>query len=284
MLKFLKISPLLIGGIFLFIMCGNSSDAPSKRTPNPKFVFANNEVICNTSFDEQCFDSNEEYAIYVASEMEAQTLSFVEIDWSTEKEIGESFHNESVYKYVEDSRYDKLQRILRELKPYVSRKEVNYQVYLIQDPVINAWTVPGGRIYFTTGMLDFMQSDDEIANVLGHEIGHNECKHTHKQLKRHALAQFPLAAIGMQDIDASMLVNLYSTFVVSFGQHEEMESDRTGMYLSSKAGYDPEKGLDLWRRLAEQEQESAFDKLFRSHPYSRARYDCGKQYLNNHRK
>lgn len=245
------------------------SELPKYSFDNPNFMF---------DFDEHCFTSQEDYAIYLAAETEKQTLdAFFPISVETEKEIGEEFHENTGYTYLEDNRTRKLRRMLEKMKPYISRKEITYKVYLIEDDAINAWTVPGGNIYFTTGILDFTESDDEVANILGHEIGHNEKKHTHRHIQRQA----PFNMFFGSDLD--WVVNLFSQATISFNQYQELEADRTGLILATKAGYDAEKGLDFWKRMATNERESLLEKLFRSHPYSNARYDCGHDYLENHR-
>jgi predicted Zn-dependent protease len=244
-------------------------EIPQFNFDNPSFMF---------DFDEQCFTSEEDYAIYLAAETEKQTLDFLfPISVETEKEIGKEFHNSVNYVYINDKRTKKLRAMLAKMQPYVSRKEITYQIYLIEDNAINAWTVPGGNIYFTTGILNFTESDDEIANILGHEIGHNEKKHTHRHIQRQA----PLNMFFGNDLDWA--VNLLSAAIISFNQHQELEADRTGMILSSKAGYNPEKGLEFWKRMATNERENLLEKLFRSHPYSGSRYDCGHDYLKGNK-
>lgn len=241
-----------------------------------------NESVCNAPVEQQCFSSPEEYGIYMAAQAEGSILKTVQIEPRMEKEIGEEFHRTSGFTFVEDRRTEKLREMLKKMKPHVMRKDVNYQVYLIKNDEINAWTVPGGGIYFTTGIYDFAKSEHELANILGHEIGHNECKHTHKVLQRLALAKMPFQMFGF-DADAEFFVGLYSTAVVAFGQHQEMEADRNGFHLSAQIGYDPKIGLDFWKRLAKNENRNILESLFRSHPYSAARYQCGNDYIDQHK-
>lgn len=225
-------------------------------------------------FDEQCFSNQEDYAIYVASEAEEKALNtFFPISSDLEKQTGKTIHTSFDYEYIEDERTEKLSKMLEDMKKHVSRSDIDYTVFLIKDDKINAWTTPGGYIYVTTAIIDFTESDDEIANILGHEIGHNEHKHTQKLIQRRA----PLTMLfGNQ---AKVIVNIWSKLVVSFNHHQELESDRIGLELSRKIGYDPKKGLAFWLRMAKDEKQNRINKLFRTHPYSKARYDCGIDYL-----
>jgi hypothetical protein len=226
------------------------------------------------SFDESCFTSPEEYAIYMASSTEKAALDmFFPIDLETEKGVGESFHEQQDYDYIEDTRTEKLRRMLKKLVRKAERRnELKYNVYLIEDDVVNAWTVPGGNIYVTTGILDFIENDDELANVLGHEIGHNERKHTSRHIQR----QVPAMWFGDQ---VAVILDVLGQLTISFNQYQELEADQIGIDLAKAAGYNPLRGLSFWERMAENENPNFMDKVFRSHPYSQNRYECGKSYI-----
>lgn len=267
---------LLLSASLLSICCVNNGHPKPTR---PRYDFKQT-TFCDDNFSKDCFTSPEDIGIYTAAQGENMVLDHFSVDVATEQAIGQKFHQESKYAYVNDDRLDHLQSILEKLKPFVHRTELDYKVYLIQDDLINAWTVPGGNIYITTGIYKFAQSEDELANILGHEIGHNECKHTHKEIKRQMGANTFSRFSG---VDVSLFAQLASYAAVAFGQHEELESDRTGFYLSYNGGYDPMKGLDFWRRMASNESKNRLMKVFRSHPYSDDRFSCGKSFLDAHR-
>ncbi|MCB0641181.1 MAG: M48 family metallopeptidase, partial [Phaeodactylibacter sp.] len=197
--------------------------------------------------------------------------TFFPISDEMEIEAGQSIHEDFDYTFIEDARTQKLRNMLDEMRPFISR-DLDYKIFLIEDDVINAWTIPGGYIYVTTGIMDFIQSDDELANVIGHEIGHNENKHTTKIIQRNAPRNI--------HPDISVVVDVYSLATMAYNQPQELEADQSGFYLSYKAGYNPRRGLDFWKRLAEFENPNFLEKLFRSHPYSAARYQCGQDYLD----
>lgn len=215
----------------------------------------------------------------------ALALTVENISLEEEQMIGKYYHEQANYTFINDKRTEKLNGILNKMRPYFLRQELDYKIYLIDDPVVNAWTIPGGYIYFTTGILEFAESDDELANIIGHEVGHNECKHTHKGLLREKgqetvtdlFEQFTGIKVDPQ-IPQTMMY--YSTLpLIAFGQIDELQADRTGFYLANKIGYNPEKGLEFWKRSAKNETENYFDKFMRSHPYSSKRYECGEEYL-----
>lgn len=257
------------------------SDFAPKLPEQPEAVAACGHAGCSHSlrkpnFDESCFTSPEEYAIYLASSTEKTMLDmFFPIDLETEKAVGEMFHEAQSYDYIEDNRAEKLRKMMKKLVRNASRRsEISYNVFLIEDENINAWTVPGGNVYVTTGILDFIENDDELANVLGHEIGHNEKKHGHRHIQRNV----PATWFGDQ---AAVIVNVLSNLTVAFNQYQELEADAIGIDLAKSAGYNPLKGLGFWERMAANENPNFMEKVFRSHPYSQSRYDCGKSYIES---
>ena len=267
---------LLVFTVLINFSCTGTGQSTSGHEI-PEYEFPHDAVI--PAFEENCFDSPEDYVIFAGSAAEEQVLNTIfPISTNMEIEAGNTIHNQFNFDYVEDRRIQKLRRILAKIKPYVSRKDLNYEVYLIEDnSLVNAWTIPGGRVYFTTAMLDFVENDHELANILGHEIGHNENKHTTKIVQKQA----PASIFGP---DINIIVNVFSKLTAAYTQPDELEADFAGFYLAYKAGYDPEVGLNFWRRMAENESSNLFEKLFRSHPYSSVRYTCGKNHLDKYRK
>ncbi len=264
----------------VFLKCdGLFSD--KEKAPNPSYVFPE-EITCGGYDSSLCVGEIEDEILAVGGRLEARLLELLEIDQSMEVEIGDQFHQESGFSFVEDRRTQKLRSLLQQIISKVKRRDLNYQIFLIEESEINAWTVPGGRIYFTTAAFDFVESDDELITLISHEIGHHECKHTHKQLQRRAAANLPLSFLGV-DADASYFADLYSQVFISFNQYQELEADRTGLYLTTQTGHDPVEGLQFWKRLAKYEQEQRWQKFLRSHPYSSQRYDCGMTFLAQHK-
>ena len=170
------------------------------------------------------------------------------------------------------------QNILNKLTPYCSRKEITYTISLVKnDSDINAWTHAGGYIYVTTGLLKFINSDDELAFCIAHEIGHNENEHCKATVQRIKTA----VNMGASSSIANIARSLYSSIFAAFNQPQEMESDLAGVYLAYKAGYDPEKALDFFEKLSQNEQPNALEKMMRSHPFASERKICLENYLKN---
>jgi len=156
-----------------------------------------------------------------------------------------------------------------------------YQFVVLNNSVPNAWALPGGKIAINRGLLTELNSEAELASVLGHEAVHAAARHTAKQISRSQIMQVGVAAtaIATSDSDYGNLVaggaNLAAQMTLSkYGRSAELESDFYGMQYMSKAGYDPQGAVALQQtfvRLSEGRQSDWLTGLFASHPPSRGR-------------
>src|SRR5690606_15261725 len=122
------------------------------------------------------------------------------------------------------------------------RKNLKYTFKIVDSPVVNAFAVPGGYVYFTRGIMAHFSNEAEFAGVLGHEIGHITARHSAKQYSNAMLAQIGLVA-GMvlspefaQFADAAQ--NGISLLFLKFGRDAESQSDKLGVEYSTKINYD----------------------------------------------
>ncbi|HVK01839.1 MAG TPA: M48 family metalloprotease [Armatimonadaceae bacterium] len=172
---------------------------------------------------------------------------------------------------------------------YGSSKHVpfDYKFFVVDDPDVNAFCLPGGYIYVNKGLLDYVQSDDELAGVLGHEVTHAAHHHIVKLQKEQSrlntqLAIGLLAAI-LARVPTTDTMNLLTGFqliaiqkVNGYGQDAERDSDRTGVTLTHKAGYNPVGALTFMERLG-RDQKTRPDiemGIFRTHPPEKERADA----------
>lgn len=193
-----------------------------------------------------------------------------------EEMYGEEFHRSISKEYRlidEDSRRRKLQNMMNKMLPYRERKGINYNIHLIDHQMVNAFAIAGGHVYFTTGILNFVGSEDELAVIIGHEIGHVDKKHTIRKLQKLIIANNLLKDVG------TLVANFQMVLTTPFGQVDEYEADRIGAYFAKKAGYNPRKGLNFWRKLKKRESYSVFGKIKRTHPYSSQREKCLEEYI-----
>ncbi len=139
------------------------------------------------------------------------------------------------------------------------RPNLAYEFKIVDSPVINAFAVPGGFVYFTRGIMAHFNNEAEFAGVLGHEIGHVTARHSVIQQRNNLLGQ-----LGM--IAGVVLVPQLSEFIeplsqgmqlalLSFGRDAERQSDELGVEYSSKIGYDAVEMAGFFETLERQQQK-----------------------------
>ena len=135
------------------------------------------------------------------------------------------------------------QRLVSEL----TSREFDYAFRIVDMMEPNAFALPGGYIYVSRGLLTVMNSEDEIASVLGHEIIHSSHRHSYKLMKKSifpALLQLPGNIIGAVNEDVGALINAPLNVasklrLARYSRKHEYEADKFGIQLVAKAGYDP---------------------------------------------
>ena len=156
-----------------------------------------------------------------------------------------------------------------------------YEFVVLNNSVPNAWALPGGKIAINRGLLTELESEAELAAVLGHEVVHAAARHTASQISRGMRLQgLVLAtAVASSDSDYGNLAvggaGLAAQLVtMKYGREAELESDYYGMQYMSKAGYDPRGAVSLQQtfvRLSEGRRTDWLSGLFASHPPSQER-------------
>lgn len=125
------------------------------------------------------------------------------------------------------------------------RTDIPYRVQLIEHGSVNAFALPGGYLFVTTGMLDFAENEAELVAVLAHEVAHVDLRHCIEryqyELKARRLGGEPLEA--MAGLGTSLMLQGYQ-------DEQEAEADRWGMQLAARAGYHPQAGQGFFVRLA----------------------------------
>jgi predicted Zn-dependent protease len=163
----------------------------------------------------------------------------------------------------------------------VSDRKLPYEFKVLNNSSPNAWALPGGKIAINRGLLTELNSEAELAAVLGHEIVHAAAKHSAQGMSRGMLLQglVVAASIATQgksyanaaEIGASLGAQLVNQ---KYGRDAERESDQYGMKYMSRAGYDPQGAVDLQKtfvKLSESNRQDWLSGLFSSHPPSQER-------------
>jgi predicted Zn-dependent protease len=174
--------------------------------------------------------------------------------------------------------YAKLNIMAKKLGRATPRPLINYHVKVIDDTELNAFTLPNGNIFFFTGLLDILSSDDEIAAVMAHEISHNSFMHAARGDKKAK----KLSYLGMAAILAALAGGRNGGNVAAFSQYAlagimssysvdyEKEADAGGVRALIATGYNPSAMVTVMQRFDVEEKRHPKVELgiFQTHPYS----------------
>lgn len=133
------------------------------------------------------------------------------------------------------------------------RKDLKYQFKIVDSPVVNAFAVPGGFVYFTRGIMAHFNNEAEFAGVLGHEIGHITARHSAKQYSNAMLGQIGLVAGAVISPEFAQMADVaqqgLSLLFLKFGRDAESQSDKLGVEYSTKIGYDAKEMASFFSTL-----------------------------------
>lgn len=140
------------------------------------------------------------------------------------------------------------------------RNNIPYKFTVLEDPSVNAFALPGGYIYITTGLMAYLNSEGELAGVLGHEIGHVTARHGAQQ-QSVGLASAILLEVLSKKAGASTtksLGQLSTALIRGYGREHELQADKLGAEYLARVGYSPSNMLDVISVLKAQEEFSKY--------------------------
>lgn len=143
-----------------------------------------------------------------------------------------------------------------------------FEFYVLDSDVVNAFALPGGPVFITTGLLFQLESEDAVAGVIAHEIVHVLARHSAQRIAKSELTNGLIGAVGVASGDsnttqaAAVIGNLVN---MQYGRDDEIQSDTLGVCLMISAGYDPEAMVDVMEVLA-QAGGGSQPEFFSTHP------------------
>jgi predicted Zn-dependent protease len=165
-------------------------------------------------------------------------------------------------------------------------KKLKWEFTLLDSPVINAFALPGGKVFITRGLADKLTSEAQLAGVLGHEAGHVTAQHTARRIGQATLLNAGLAAaglaVGASGNETAQKYGQYALpalavggnlYLLKFGRDEESQSDYLGMRYMAKAGWNPKGQAQVMEVLKAQEGGSRPPEFLSTHPIPATRID-----------
>jgi len=166
------------------------------------------------------------------------------------------------------------QRIVQSSEAQDTEYPFDFHV-LADTQTVNAFALPGGQIFITRALLNLMDTEGEVAGVLGHEIGHVVGRHSAEQIAKSQLIQGLAGAAGVGLYDpqnpesasaAQMAMIVGSMVNMKYGRDDELQSDRLGVEFLAEAGYDPRAMLRVMEILAEASGGARQPEFMSTHP------------------
>ncbi len=153
----------------------------------------------------------------------------------------------AVEKYLVDNGYESLVG------------DLAWEFNLLESDQVNAWSMPGGKVAFYTGILPITQNETGVAVVMGHEIAHAVASHARERMSNGLILNFGLSAVSTamgQNPTLTQQILLQSVGMgsqlgmLSFSRKHELEADELGLIFMAMAGYDPREAPSFWDRMA----------------------------------
>ncbi len=199
--------------------------------------------------------------------------SYALISTVDEKKMGDKFikvarkhfhfiEDDEIVKYINDVGYHIVECLPNPL-PY------NFRFYVIDNPIPNAFAVPGGYIFVHRGIIEIMDNEGELASILAHEIGHIQARHIAKRIARSKVLNITMLAAMLAGmflgggaasqalIRGSMATNM--SMQLEHSRQDEREADHRGMENLVRAGYDPECMYDAMKKVWNNKWQSGVD-------------------------
>ncbi len=157
-----------------------------------------------------------------------------------------------------------------------SQTPYEYDFHLLADPeTINAFALPGGQIFITRALFDKLQTEGELAGVLGHEIAHVVARHSAEHIAKAQLTEGLTGAAVIATYDpenpasagSAQIAALIGQLInLKFGRDDELESDFLGVCFMNDTGYDPNEMVSVMQVLAQASQGNEPPEFFSTHP------------------
>lgn len=168
------------------------------------------------------------------------------------------------------------------------KPDFEWEFVVIENPAVNAFALPGGKVALNTGILPVCRDEAGMAAVMGHEVAHVIARHGAERMSQQQALQIGGAALsaallGTSPVAREGLLQAYGLgakvgVLLPYSRKHELEADRIGLILMARAGYNPESAIEFWERMAER-QGAAPPEFLSTHPTDTKRVDELKSFL-----
>jgi metalloendopeptidase OMA1, mitochondrial len=178
----------------------------------------------------------------------------------------------------------RVEQVGRRIAAAANRQDFAWEFHVIDDSkTVNAFCLPGGKVFVYTGMFQYAESDGELATVLAHEVAHAVARHGAERMSTSLLAQTgqTLAASAL-NIQSPLALNAFNVaygvaagvgVILPYSRTQEYEADHIGLILMAKAGYDPNSAIVFWQKMKSSHSGPSTPAFLSTHPTDDARIE-----------
>jgi predicted Zn-dependent protease len=175
-----------------------------------------------------------------------------------------------------------------QIASHTSRADLDWRFYIVDSREVNAFAVPGGYVYVNRGLIERTTAMDELAGVLGHEIGHVVRRHSIKQMEQMQGANIgvTLACVLTSVCNSGVAqagINIAGTAIFArFSRQDELEADQEAVVNTVRAGISPDGIVTMFRKLLEERRTrpGAVEGMFATHPLEEDRITAAQAQIN----
>jgi predicted Zn-dependent protease len=156
-----------------------------------------------------------------------------------------------------------------------------WEIVVFENKELNAFALPGNKVGVYTGLVNLVDNADQLAAVIGHEIGHVIAKHSNERMSQESATQLgmgvvqsvlPQTAMGQLGMSALQIGAQYG-LLLPYSRTQESEADIIGLNLMAKSGFNPRQSVNLWIKMAQASQGQTPPEFMSTHPADSTRID-----------
>lgn len=182
----------------------------------------------------------------------------------------------------------RIRKIGERIAAVSGREDFEWEFNVIESDEVNAFCLPGGKVFFYTGIVKLTANDDQIATVMGHEIAHALARHGAERISLQTAsnvgAQILAVALDVPPEYAGLYSQAYGIgsqlgVMLPYSRQHEHEADQIGVYLMWKAGYDPNEAVLFWQKMKTAGEGKSPPEFLSTHPSDQSRIDEIKAFI-----
>jgi len=192
---------------------------------------------------------------------------------------------------LRDPSYNRrLQRVGQRLVDSSGQSHLDWEFVVFDSDTVNAWVLPNGKVAFYKGIMDIMDTDDQLATVMGHEVGHVAARHSAERASQQMAAQYGMAMVNSmlgsrsdirynEEIGAALGMGVTFGLILPYSRQHEFEADRLGVDYMVGANYDPRHAIDFWLGMSAMHDRNEMD-FMSTHPSDQSRIAAMRQHIS----